>query len=42
VRWVVSDVGTQMFRSYFSADRIPSTVELLAETAAELHERAEP
>ena len=42
VRWVVSDVGTQMFRSYFSADRIPSTAELLDETAAELHERAEP
>lgn len=42
VRWVVSDVGTQMFRPYFTADRIPATTELLDETAAELHERFEP
>jgi multiple sugar transport system substrate-binding protein len=39
VRWVVSDVGTQMFRSYFTADRIPATIDLMDETAAELHER---
>lgn len=39
VRWVVSDVGTQMFRSYFTADRILATIELMDDTAAELHER---
>jgi hypothetical protein len=32
-------VGTQVFRSYFSADRIPATLELMEETAAELHSR---
>lgn len=37
VRWAVSDVGTQTFRSYFTADRIPATLKLLDETAAELH-----
>jgi multiple sugar transport system substrate-binding protein len=42
VRWVLSDVGTQMFRPYFTADRIPDTAELLDETADELHERFEP
>lgn len=42
VRWAVSDVGTQMFRPYFTSERIPVTVELLDETAAELHERFEP
>jgi multiple sugar transport system substrate-binding protein len=39
VRWVVGDVGTQVFRSYFSPDRIPATLELMDETAAELHSR---
>jgi multiple sugar transport system substrate-binding protein len=39
VRWVVSDVGTQVFRYYFTADRIPATLELMDETAAELHKR---
>ena len=39
VRWVIGDVGTQIFRSYFSADRIPATLELMDETAAELHSR---
>lgn len=42
VRWALSDVGTQMFRPYFTADRIPATAELLDETATELHERFEP
>jgi multiple sugar transport system substrate-binding protein/sn-glycerol 3-phosphate transport system substrate-binding protein len=37
VRWVVGDVGTQVFRSYFTADRIPATLELMDETANELH-----
>ncbi len=36
VRWAVSDVGTQIFRPYFTADRIPATLALLDETAAEL------
>jgi ABC-type glycerol-3-phosphate transport system substrate-binding protein len=39
VRWVLGDVATQVFRSYFSADRIPATLELMQETAAELHSR---
>jgi multiple sugar transport system substrate-binding protein len=39
VRWVIGDVGTQVFRSYFTADRIPVTLELMEETAAELHSR---
>ncbi len=42
VRWTLSDVGTQMFRPYFTADRIPATVELLDETASELHMRLTP
>ena len=40
VRWVVADVGTQVFRSYFTAERIPATLELMDATAAELHDRA--
>jgi multiple sugar transport system substrate-binding protein len=39
VRWVVSDVATQVFRYYFTADRIPATLKLMDETAAELHAR---
>ena len=39
VRWVVGDVGTQVFRYYFTADRIPATLELMDNTAAELHAR---
>lgn len=39
VRWAVSDVGTQIFRYYFTPDRLPATLELLDETAAELHQR---
>jgi hypothetical protein len=43
VRWVVGDVGTQIFRYYFTGDRISATLELMDETAAELHARpAEP
>jgi ABC-type glycerol-3-phosphate transport system substrate-binding protein len=37
VRWILGDVGTQLFRYYFTADRIPATLELMDETAAELH-----
>ena len=36
VRWVVSDVGTQIFRYYFTADRIPATLKLMDETAEEI------
>lgn len=39
VRWLVSDVGTQLFRSYFNAGRLPATLELMESTAAELHGR---
>jgi len=39
VRWALGDVGTQTFRSYFSADRIPAMLDLLDETAQELHAR---
>lgn len=39
VRWALSDLGTQAFRSYFGADRIPAALELLDDTAAELHQR---
>ncbi|MGB3903793.1 MAG: hypothetical protein WBB22_02635, partial [Anaerolineae bacterium] len=38
VRWVLGDVGTQIFRYYFTPDRIPITLELMDETIAELHE----
>lgn len=41
VRWVLSDVGTQVFRYYFTRERIPATLELLEETAAELHARSQ-
>jgi multiple sugar transport system substrate-binding protein len=37
VRWILGDVGTQIFRYYFTADRIAATLELMDETAAELH-----
>ncbi len=37
VRWILGDVGTQLFRYYYTADRIPATLELMDETAAELH-----
>jgi multiple sugar transport system substrate-binding protein len=36
VRWAVSDVGTQTFRYYFEEERIPSMLDLLDSTAAEL------
>jgi ABC-type glycerol-3-phosphate transport system substrate-binding protein len=37
VRWILNDVGTQIFRYYFTPDRIPATLELMDETAGELH-----
>jgi ABC-type glycerol-3-phosphate transport system substrate-binding protein len=37
VRWILADVGTQVFRYYFTPERIPATLELMDETAAELH-----
>lgn len=37
VRWILGDVGTQLFRYYYTPDRIPATLELMDETAAELH-----
>jgi ABC-type glycerol-3-phosphate transport system substrate-binding protein len=41
VRWILGDVGTQIFRYYFTPARIPATLELLDETAAELHSLSE-
>ena len=41
VRWILSDVGTQIFRYYFTPDRIPATLELMDETAAELYQLSE-
>ena len=41
VRWVVSDVGTQIFRYYYTPETIPATLELMEETAAELPERTQ-
>lgn len=38
VRWILGDVGTQLFRYYFTPDRIPATLELMDETAAELYD----
>ena len=37
VRWILNDVGTQIFRYYFTPSRIPATLELMDETAGELH-----
>ncbi len=37
VRWAVSDAATQLFRSYFTIDQVPQLVQLLDETAADLH-----
>jgi multiple sugar transport system substrate-binding protein/sn-glycerol 3-phosphate transport system substrate-binding protein len=36
VRWALADAGTQIFRSYFTADRIEATLEELDRTADEL------
>ena len=37
VRWAVFDATTQLFRFYFSLDQVPNLVELLDQTAADLH-----
>ena len=37
VRWAVSDVATQLFRWYFTLEQLPATLELLDETAVEIH-----
>jgi multiple sugar transport system substrate-binding protein len=39
VRWAVSDAATQLFRYYFTIDQVPTLIELLDNTAEELHER---
>ena len=38
VQWALQDAGTQLFRSYFTADRIPDTLQELDRTARDLHE----
>jgi multiple sugar transport system substrate-binding protein len=37
VQWALFDAGTQVFRSYFTGDRIEATLEELERTAVELH-----
>lgn len=37
VRWAVSDVATQLFRWYFTLEQLPATLELLDDTAVEIH-----
>jgi multiple sugar transport system substrate-binding protein len=37
VRWAVSDAATQLFRYYFTIDQIPTLIELLDNTAKEIH-----
>jgi multiple sugar transport system substrate-binding protein len=37
VRWALGDAATQLFRSYFSIDKVPELVKLLNQTAADLH-----
>jgi multiple sugar transport system substrate-binding protein len=39
VRWAVGDLGSQIFRYYFTTDRIPASLDLLDETARELSNR---
>ncbi len=36
VQWVLQDAGAQVFRPYFTLERIPDTLQLLDETAHEL------
>lgn len=37
VQWALQDAGTQLFRSYFTADRIRETLQELDRTARDLH-----
>jgi multiple sugar transport system substrate-binding protein len=39
VQWAVQDAGTQIFRSYFTAERIPATLQELDRTALELSQQ---
>jgi ABC-type glycerol-3-phosphate transport system substrate-binding protein len=39
VRWMLEDVGSQLFRYYYTADRIPLTLDLMNETAEELQQQ---
>jgi ABC-type glycerol-3-phosphate transport system substrate-binding protein len=38
VRWAVSDAATQLYRSYFTIDQVPTLVKLLDQTANDLHQ----
>ncbi|MEA3438919.1 MAG: extracellular solute-binding protein [Chloroflexota bacterium] len=40
VRWAVSDAATQLFRYYFTIDKVPELVKFLHQTANDLHEDA--
>jgi multiple sugar transport system substrate-binding protein len=37
VRWALSDAGTQLFRSYFEVSQVPTLLDFLDQTAAELY-----
>lgn len=37
VRWALVDASTQLFRSYFTIEQVPTLIEFLDQTAAELH-----
>ena len=39
MRWAVSDAATQLFRYYFTIDKVADLAELLDDTAADLHKR---
>jgi multiple sugar transport system substrate-binding protein/sn-glycerol 3-phosphate transport system substrate-binding protein len=41
VRWALSDAAVQLTRYYFTIDQLPALVELLHETARELHARVD-
>jgi hypothetical protein len=36
VRWALGDAATQLFRDYFTIDRVPDLVRLLDQTADDL------
>jgi ABC-type glycerol-3-phosphate transport system substrate-binding protein len=39
VRWMLEDVGSQLFRYYYTVDRIHLTLDLMDETAEELQQQ---
>lgn len=39
VRWMLEDVGSQIFRYYYTVDRIPLTLDLMNETANDIQQQ---